>query len=573
MPVEHRPQAAGGRQRDHVPRHRARREASGGQDLAGRRRPATVDDEKLITQRGPYIPLRDARARGALPGAPGLQGLRRRSATTATSPTRCSFDQLDRHGGLLAGDSLPAAERAHVEVEYHYSTGRRSLSHNRGGLLRPVRADQAQPQGLRGQSSATTTLARLRPAAAARAATSEVAVLRQASTRCPAYQNVATDVDRLVDRRGRPATTRTCASRSARRRREGSRWYVGGRAGTTPTGTTIPQLHGTLDVGVALPLAHSSVWLRNAPAASRTATAHRAVRELLSSARSATTTSTAATIKRYRECYAFPGFDIDEISGAVFVASHGRGEPAAAAVRSRVGTPGFYLDWMRPAVFVGLVTNLERQPIPHPVRRTSAAQVDMRFSVLHWFDDDAVGRRRRGASRTASAPATSGWSRSRSCRLSVACSRILVALLPGRRVPVGAGPARQLQAGGSRCRGAGGGLRRRRGGRRLRRQRPRCSTSRGSASAALHALRRARDRGVPQGGRDLALDPHASHRLPRGRGDLRLRGRRRLRAGREPRLPRAIPRRRRWARGSCAASAPRSCTAAPRRSSRWWDSR
>ena len=49
------------------------------------------------------------------------------------------------------------------------------------------------------------------------------------------------------------------------------------------------------------------------------------------------------------------------------------------------GTPALYLAWLRPAVFASLLrTNRELE------RRgryaNAGAQVDLRFSVLHWYD-------------------------------------------------------------------------------------------------------------------------------------------------------------------------------------------
>ena len=73
---------------------------------------------------------------------------------------------------------------------------------------------------------------------------------------------------------------------------------------------------------------------------------------------------------------------------------------------------------------------------------------------------------------------------------------------------------------------------------------------------------------LAQGGLDRLPHPTAAGGLPRRRRDPRLRGGRRLRPGREHRLPARARRPRACSSGSCAASAPRSCTARPRRSSR-----
>jgi hypothetical protein len=51
-----------------------------------------------------------------------------------------------------------------------------------------------------------------------------------------------------------------------------------------------------------------------------------------------------------------------------------------------VGTPGFYLAWLRPAVFA---TALWTDPENSSRRKRYAdvgAQADLQFSVLHWYD-------------------------------------------------------------------------------------------------------------------------------------------------------------------------------------------
>jgi hypothetical protein len=56
--------------------------------------------------------------------------------------------------------------------------------------------------------------------------------------------------------------------------------------------------------------------------------------------------------KRYREMESFPGFEIDEIAARKF--GKLTGEVNLPPVRfAEVGTPAFYLSYIRPAVFAG----------------------------------------------------------------------------------------------------------------------------------------------------------------------------------------------------------------------------
>jgi hypothetical protein len=55
-------------------------------------------------------------------------------------------------------------------------------------------------------------------------------------------------------------------------------------------------------------------------------------------------------------------------------------------VLESVGTPGFYLNWLRPAVFVaGLWTDPGHASVRKDYQSVGT-QADLHFSVLHWYD-------------------------------------------------------------------------------------------------------------------------------------------------------------------------------------------
>ena len=82
---------------------------------------------------------------------------------------------------------------------------------------------------------------------------------------------------------------------------------------------------------------------------------------------------------RYREYYAFPGVDLNQIAGRNFAKSTVEWNLPPWRL-SRAGTPGFYASWLRPSVFVGgLATNLDATS----TRAIDVgAQVDVRLMVL-----------------------------------------------------------------------------------------------------------------------------------------------------------------------------------------------
>jgi hypothetical protein len=80
-----------------------------------------------------------------------------------------------------------------------------------------------------------------------------------------------------------------------------------------------------------------------------------------------------------------PGFNIDQISALSFVRSTLEWN-LPPTVFEAVGKPDFHLSWLRPAVFVtGMRTDLDR-PTTRKDYASVGSQVDLRFSVLHWYE-------------------------------------------------------------------------------------------------------------------------------------------------------------------------------------------
>ncbi len=76
-----------------------------------------------------------------------------------------------------------------------------------------------------------------------------------------------------------------------------------------------------------------------------------------------------------------PGFELNELAGRNFHRAMLEWNLPPLRFR-RVGTPGFYLSWARPAFFVShLTTNLDDRVIRD--EKTSAGlQIDFRFTIL-----------------------------------------------------------------------------------------------------------------------------------------------------------------------------------------------
>ena len=186
--------------------------------------------------------------------------------------------------------NLPGDERGHVDIDGQLPRLARRAVVEPVRFLRPVRADQAQPQGLRRQ-------ARLRLAADLRRAAQARRELRSRLLRQD--RHAAERAERrhhlhpAARLRESACTTPTCVARSAqsttRRESRGRSWLTGNHV----NGDTVPQVRGTLDVGFRA--AAGAFLAVAAQRRRRVATAIAATRSPTStSAASATTTSTTA---------------------------------------------------------------------------------------------------------------------------------------------------------------------------------------------------------------------------------------------------------------------------------------
>ena len=149
------------------------------------------------------------------------------------------------------------------------------------------------------------------------------------------------------------------------------------------SGKVIPQFFGGLDLGFALPLAHSSVWLRSAGGAANGERSNPVANFYFGGFGNNYVDD--GNVKRYREYTSLPGFSIDQISALNFVRELAEWDLPPVVFES-VGTPGFYLNWLRPAIFVA---GLWADPGNAAVRKNYASlgtQTDLHIKILHWYD-------------------------------------------------------------------------------------------------------------------------------------------------------------------------------------------
>ena len=198
----------------------------------------------------------------------------------------------------------------------------------------------------------------------------------------PEYQDVAVKVDELYSLNANLAYSNVRSSLGHVDDEKGTTWSLTARNDYVNS-TFFTKVHTTLDLGRSLPIGHSSIWLRSAAGFSP-GDVNDVFANFYFGAFGNNYIDHRET-KRYRQYQSFPGAEINSISGRNFVRS--MLEWNLPPLRfSRVGRPGFYLSWMRPALFVsGLVTNLDRSDLRRRVISTGG-QLDFRFTMMSVLD-------------------------------------------------------------------------------------------------------------------------------------------------------------------------------------------
>jgi len=160
---------------------------------------------------------------------------------------------------------------------------------------------------------------------------------------------------------------------------KGLSWELG-FLGDRVKGDVFPKLYGNLDLGLALPIPHSSLWLRGSagwgPGGDR--------EEPFASFYFGGFRNNwidHLDEKRYRQPQTFPGLEINEVGGTNYARALAEWNLPPLRFRG-AGTPSFYLTWLRPAVFTSvLVTNADDAALRRTIGN-AGAQLDFRLGLL-----------------------------------------------------------------------------------------------------------------------------------------------------------------------------------------------
>jgi hypothetical protein len=338
--------------------------------------PARIPLESMITKQGKYRPMHEMRLESAYPVIEGYRG------DTAlgwhanfTDPLRLYKLELDASAST---GPVPGDERLHARVDYAGMNWYARYWHNYADfydLFGPVETSLKGDAVIAGYKR---VLVYDDPRHLD--FDGSVAYYTGLDT-VPGNQNVATSAANMFAAKAGLKFTNFRASQNSVDHEQGFGWNLDA-ALLSAGGRNIPKLRAGFDAGVILPWAHSSLWLYNSAGVSGGSRDNSLANFYFGGFHNNYVDK--GDPKRYREFDSFPGFEIDEVGGKSFAKSVLEWNLPPIRFEA-VGIPGFYLGWIRPALFAGVLTTDPTQAELRRTVRDAGGQLDLQFTVLNRF--------------------------------------------------------------------------------------------------------------------------------------------------------------------------------------------
>jgi hypothetical protein len=340
--------------------------------------PSGIPYESQIRREGIYRRERELSLESVIPVVEGYKDSVGIGAAARFSDPM-GFDWVSLDGSYSPDDTLPAKERLHVSAEGRHKRWTAGAAWNGADfydLFGPTKRSRA---GYNGYLAYDLDLVFDPPRFTD--FITKIAYYGGLDA-LPGFQNVSSPSKNLFTAESGLVATDTRRSPGSVDEEAGYRWSLKAH-GYGAAGDFIPSLIGTFDFGVPLPLDHSSIWLRSGAGISEGARANPLANFYLGGfGNNYVDRGTNGGAQRYRDVLSMPGFDLDALNGKSFVRE--TLEWCLPPLRfEAVGSPGFYLSWARPEVFVSA---LETDPDHGPTRRNAqdiGAQLDFQLHVMH----------------------------------------------------------------------------------------------------------------------------------------------------------------------------------------------
>jgi hypothetical protein len=194
----------------------------------------------------------------------------------------------------------------------------------------------------------------------------------------PFYQNISALFDRLFNVGATFSYKNEETSLGAVDNEKGFNWKIS-ENNNFKTTSIFPQIHNDLDLGFALPINHSSIWLRSSVGYASGDRFDPFANFYFGGF--GNNYIDDKTEKRYREYYSFPGVELNSIGGT----NYGKLllEWNLPPIRfSNLGFTSFFLNYARTSIFSSaIVTNIDSKDF-HRSLLDLGAQVDFRVIML-----------------------------------------------------------------------------------------------------------------------------------------------------------------------------------------------
>ena len=349
--------------------------------------PDAPSAESRIVSQGDYVPIQNMRLESIFPHVLGYKDSES-LAMKAIFSDRMRFDVLSIGAGYSIDSDLPSDERLNLSIDYSHTVI--SASPLAGTWHLGARLNYADFYDLFGPTKTSRKGERyfvgfektLRYDEPKRLTFSTELNHYRDMDALPRYQNVATTFDELTTFDASLSYEHVRRSLGAVDDEKGFRWNLSTSVDYID-GDTIPKVRGNFDFGFALPWKHSSIWLRNAAGGAFGEPDDEFANFFFGGF--GNNYVDRGAVKRYREFYALPGFELNALPGRNFY--RGMLEWNFPPIRfERAGSSEFYLSWARPALFASaLITNLDRDEIRNNARNIGI-QIDFHFTIKSRFD-------------------------------------------------------------------------------------------------------------------------------------------------------------------------------------------
>ncbi len=358
--------------------------------------PARIPFDDLVIARGPYKPFSSIRSESFYPILEGYKnspaiGMRFNFADPV------QINRLTLNASYSPDTDLPENERLHLRLKFRRFAWQIEAKYNGADFYDLFGPTKVSRKGYSVRSSWEKTLFRDLPKKLT--FTIDGAYYGNLDT-LPFYQNVASPADRLAQafvkfhwENVRASLGQVDEEKGQRAELFLSEAYTPGAQcntalapggvcdqATAPPAGFYPQILATYDVGFPLPGANWSVWLRNAAGAGIGDPINPFAQFFFGGF--GNNWVDHGDIHRYRNFYAFPGIDLNEVGGRTFAKAILEWNLPPLRF-NRFGASGFYGSWARTSLFVaGLTTDFDHAPT-HQTLADAGVQIDFRFTWLN----------------------------------------------------------------------------------------------------------------------------------------------------------------------------------------------